>query len=348
MARSGCIYGPTGGLKTTQIKWLARYIADKTGKSTLLLSTDGGGWSSCQPEIDAGMIRAYRCDVVNLPLPILRKISQGYWPESAEETRPDKINLLPMNFNEVGAIAVEGWTSIGAAIMRYLPDAGISVGGEERKKAGANMAFNQSVRVEGQWVAAEFGSNTRGDFGFVQRFVQGINSNLGSLPVEYVLSTALESRSEDDDRSSTYGPSIEGKKATAQCGAWVGDLIHAQDYPVERIVKVPDPADSSKTIDQKTVDLTVRMYFRKHLDPVTGIPFPAKPRVTPEALPALHKRWPGGYFEPKIDGTDSFGSYLAYVDELSRGQADSLKGWRERADAKLGRGPKAVAAPVSK
>ena len=345
MARSGCIYGPTGGLKTTQVKWLARYIAEKTGKCTLLLSTDGGGWSSCQPEIDAGMIRAYRCETANLPLPLLRKISQGYWPKDVDETSPARINLTPINWNEVGGIAVEGWTSIGQAIMRYLPDAGISVGGEDRKKPNANMAFDQAVQVEGQWVRENFGSNTRGDFGFVQRFVNGLVTNFGALPVEYVLYTALESKTEDDDRSTTYGPSIEGKKATAQCGAWVGDLIHAQDYPVVRQVTVPDPADPAKTITQQSVDLTVRMYFRKHLDPVTNLPYPAKPRVTPEKLADLYKRWPGGYFEPKVDGSDSLATYLAFVDELGKGQADSLRGWRERADAKLGRGPKVSVSP---
>lgn len=338
MARSGCLYGATGSLKTSQVKWLARYIYELTGKSTHLLSTDGGGWSSCQPEIDEGIILPYRCDVFNLPLPILRTISQGYWPADPEETHPAKINLIPMDFTKIGAVAIEGWTSIGGAIMRYLPDMGISVGGEERKKSGANMAFTQQIQVNGAWAKTEFGSNTRGDFGFVQRFIQGLTINFGALPIDYVLYTALESKAEDDDRSTTYGPAIEGKKATAACGAWVGDLIHAQDYPIERTVKMPDPSDPTKHIDQKMVDLVVRMYFRKHLDPVTGIPFPAKPRVTPEALPLLLKRFPGGYFEPQIDGVNSFGVYLAYVDELSRGQGDALRTWRAKADAKLGRG----------
>lgn len=340
MARSGCIYSPTGGRKTSQVKDFAHYIAEKTGKATLLLSTDGGGWDPCIPEVAADMIRPYRCEVANLPLVLLRKISQGYWPINLEETDPAKIDLAPINYDEIGGIAVEGWSSISQVVMRYLPDQGISVGGEDRKKPGSNMAFAQAVQVMGRWEPQSFGSNTRGDYGFVQNFLYGLVMNFNSLPVEYVLYTALESKTEDDDRSTTFGPAIAGKKGTRDCGAWVGDLIHGQDYPVVRKEQVPDPSDATKTIEQEIIDLTVRFHFKKHLDPATGIPFPAKARVTPEQIEALMKRFPGGYFEPVIKGdavVDGFGEYLKVVDALGVAQGDQLRGWRQRMDEKLGR-----------
>ena len=337
MARSGCLYGPTGTFKTTQVKRLARYVAKKTGKSTLLLSLDGGGWDSCKPEVSAGMILPYRCETANLPLVLLRKISQGYWPENPEETDPARINLIPIDYSLVGGMAIEGWTSIGATVMRYLPDQGINVGGENRKKADANMAFSQAVQVMGSWQQENFGSNTRGDYNFVLRFLSGFVTNVASLPLEYVLHTALEAKTEDDERSTIYGPAIEGKKGTAQCGAWVGDLIHAQDFPVTRTQEVPDPNDATKTTSQVTVEMMVRFYFRKHLDPVTGLPFPAKPRVTPEKLAELEKRFPGGYFQPTADGADGFDVYLETLDALAESQTDSLKDWRLAADKKLGR-----------
>jgi hypothetical protein len=226
--------------------------------------------------------------------------------------------------------------------MRFLPDQGISVGGEDRKKPGANMAFNSAVQVMGAWEPVTFGSNTRGDYGFVQNFLYGLVMNFNSLPVEYILYTALESKTEDDDRSTTFGPAIAGKKGTRDCGAWVGDLIHGQDYPIVTKEKVPDPQDATKTIEQDTIDLTVRFHFKKHLDPATGIPFPAKARVTPEQITALMKRFPGGYFEPVIKAgevVDGFGTYLQVCDELGSKQGDALKGWREKMDSKLGRLP---------
>lgn len=334
MARSGVVYGPTKSFKTSQIKWFAHYIAELTGKSTLLLSLDGGGWAPCQPEVDAEMIRPYRCEVNVLPLTILRKISQGYWPSDPSETEPSRINLVPINWQEVGAVAFEGWTSAGVCISRYLADKGISVGGEDRTKN--NMMFSLPITVDGTVVQENFGSTTRGDYKFIQNTLNGLVMNFNSLPCEYVLYTALESKTEDDDRSTIYGPAIEGKKGTAQCGAWVGDLIHAQDYQVPRQVQVPNPAGGDPVM-QTVFDITVRYFFKKHPDPSTGILFPAGTRCPPEKIGELEKVYPGGYFEPQADGRHSLGEYLKLVDQLAGQQADSLRGWRERADKMLGR-----------
>lgn len=343
MARSGCIYGPTGSRKTTAIKHFAHYIAERTGKSTGLITLDGGGYAPCEPEVQAGMILPWRVDTATIPLPLLRKASQGYWPADANETDPARINLVPINWKEVGGIAVEGLTSISAVAMRYLPDKGIDVGGEDRAKLGG---FSQPVTVNGQMQQQVFRSNTRGDYGFVQNFLYGLVMNWNSLPAEYVLFTALENKAEDDDRSPVFGPAIAGKKATSQCGAWFGDLLHAQDYPVQRTVRVPDPADPKKLVEQTVLDMTVRFHFLKHPDPATGIPFPCKPRVTPEKIGELLRAYPGGYFEPTPEqGLDL---YLKKVDELAEAQGDALKGWRERMDAKLRPQAKAQAEGVGK
>jgi hypothetical protein len=345
MARSTCIYGATGSRKTTQAKYLARYVYQRTGKATLLLSTDGGGWEPCEPEIQAGLIRPYRVETAELPMIILRKLSQGFWPVDPLETNPGKIDLRPVNWSEIGGYVIEGWSSISQVIMRYLPDKGINVGGEDRNKLGG---FNQSVRVDGQWSKEDFRSNTRGDYGFVQNHLYGLVTNFNSLPVADVLHTALESKTEDDDRSTIFGPQISGKKATAACGSWVGNLIHAQDYIVPRKVSVPDPSDPTKRVDQDLMDTTVRFYFKKHPDPATGIFFPAKPRLTPEKIADLDKRFPGGYFEPATDGRDCLDAYLETLDKLAVGQGDELKTWRDRMDSKLGRGAKPASAVPAK
>jgi hypothetical protein len=332
MARSGIIYAGTGCWKTGQVKRFSHYIADTTGKATLLLSMDGGGWEPCQPEIEAGMIEPFFCDPSFVPLPTLRKISQGYWPLD-HKAAANQVDLVPIDWSRFGGVAVEGWTSIGAAVKRYLSDKNINVGGEDRMKLGG---FEQSIQVAGRVENSSFRSTTRGDYGFVQQFIYGLVMNFNSLPCRYVLYTALESKTEDDDRTTVYGPAIEGKKATAQCGAWVGDMLHAQDYAVERTLMVPNPAKPAERMEQKVMDTVVRFYYKRHPDPTTGIMYPAKPRVTPERIRDLEKEFPGGYFEPGLDW--GFDRYLHTVDKLSAGQADSLKGWRERADERLGRG----------
>ena len=55
MARSGIIYGDSGSLKSTAAKHFSHYIYERTGKKTLLLSMDGGGWGPMEPEIQAGI-----------------------------------------------------------------------------------------------------------------------------------------------------------------------------------------------------------------------------------------------------------------------------------------------------
>src|SRR6266566_2598144 len=54
------LYGPTGSRKTSQIGEFAKYIYEKTGKITRLVSTDGGGWAPIQDLINAGVIDAWR------------------------------------------------------------------------------------------------------------------------------------------------------------------------------------------------------------------------------------------------------------------------------------------------
>jgi hypothetical protein len=333
MARSGVIYGPSGSWKTGMVKQFSHYIAETTGKSTCLFSSDGGGWGPCEPEVEAGMIRAYRCEAAVLPLPMIRKISQGYWPEDTSEIDPTKINMKPMDWNEIGGIAVEGWSSLSNMLMRYAADKGLKFG-----KDDYTGLFNVPIQVNGEWKEEKFGPSTQNHFGFVQNQLYALTTQFLSLPVRYVLFTALESKAEDDDRSTIYGPSIAGKKATAACPSWVGDCIHAQDYAIKRPVKVPNP-EGGDPLETIIVDTTVRMYFKKHPDPATGIMFPAKPRIPPEKIKEFSKEYPYGYFEPTVE--HGFDSYLHLCDKLSKdqSQAESLKGWREKMDQRLGRLP---------
>ena len=329
MARSICLYGPTKRFKTAQAKFFARYIAEVTGKATLLMSADGGGWTPCEPEIAAGMIVPYRIDASTIPLPVIHQIAKGNWPEHPEEDLIAQ-NFMPVDWDRFGGLINEGLTSISQVLMRYLPESGISVGGEDRNKLGG---WADNFMVSGQVVQMHFRSNTRGDYGFVQNQLYSIVSQMNSLPCHAVLHTALDSTTTDDGQV-VGGPDIAGKKATAQCGAWFGDLLHAQDYMVPRKEKVPD-AQTGETVEQVTYDTRVRYYFRPHPDPRTGIVYPAGSRCPPEAIAALEREYPGGYFEPTTAG--GLDEYLKAIDRLSgeASKGDALKSWREKQDARL-------------
>src|SRR5579863_6745198 len=308
MARSGIIYGDSNTGKSTAAKHFSHYIYERTGKCTLLLSMDGGGWGPMQPEIDAGVISAYRCNT-EIPLPTLQYISKGYFPADTNETEATRNNLTPIDWNKFGGFIVEGVTSISEAIMRHLADKQIKTGED------ATSPFHQRVLVEGRVETVTFAGNSKAHFGFAQKSLYSLIMNFIGLPCDYVFFTGLESRAEDDDRTPIYGPQIAGKKATALIPSWVGDCIHAQGTAVRRTVAVPDPADPTKKVDTEIVDTVVRMYFVKHPDPVTNIMFPAKPRVTPGQIPALMERYPGGFFQPGLD--KGFDEDLKFVDELT-------------------------------
>ena len=332
MARSGLVYGPTGNLKTTAVKHFSHYIAKLTGKATLLLSADGGGWAPCQPEIDAGMIVAHRIHPLGVPQ-TLRKVGQGYWPDEAS-------NFHLIDYTRFGGMAVEGWTSIAIALLRYLAEQGIDIGGETRAKLGT---FKAPITVDGMAHEERFWSTTRGDYGEMPKQLNSFVLNVGSLPLEYVLHTALDRIGEDDTRQTIGGPDIPGKASLFAAPQWVGDCIHAQDYPVKRMVKVPKPGGAAKEMeDMEVVQNVVRYHYVTHTDPATGIKYHAKPRVTPEKVTALYGKFPGGFFEPTPEhGLDT---YLEAVDALNAEQAssDTLKDWRAKMDAKMGRGATAA------
>lgn len=339
MAKSGVIYGSTGTFKTTAIAHFARYIAETTGKCTLLFSADGGGWTPCDEEIAVGMIRPYRADLEKIFLPTLVKISRGFWPENPEESDAAKVNFVPIDWSDVGGIAVEGLTSIGNNILLNCAQKQLKTGEDATSK------FSLGILVNGQVENVGFAGNSKGHYQFVHNQLQSMVNQFTSLPCKYVLFTGLDKRGEDDDRKTIYGVATPGKAITDVIPTWVGDYIHAQDYPISKKVRVPPPGRKAneckpeELIDTEVIDVICRYYFKSHPDQHTGILYKAKPRITHGSVRALEKEFPGGYFEPTPEG--GFDIYLRTLDELlKRGLAKedpSLKSWRDRMDAKLGR-----------
>jgi len=328
MARSGIVYGASGSFKTTAIAHLAHYIAETTGKCTLLLSADGGGWEPCREEVTAGMIRPFRIDADVIPLPIVRKVSQGYWPENPDETDIAQVNFIPISWDEVGCIAVEGITSLGTMLMRHCADKNLRTGEEGVSK------FAQPIRVSGQIVNESFAQNSRGHFGFVQNQTYSIVMNFQSLPLAYFFMSGHEKRYTDDGEAQC-GIAAPGKAITPMIPSWFGDCIHAQDYKESYKVKVPD--GKGGMVDEESVRIRCRYYYQKHIDPATGLVYDAKPRVTHSKVHDLEKRFPGGFFIPTPES--GFDEYLRVVDELAKdaAQSDKLKDWRAKLDAKMGR-----------
>src|SRR5271157_115049 len=78
------MYGDSGTGKTSQIGEIAKWHHARTGRITRLISADSG-WDPLMdliitPHNPSGIIEAWNIAYVQNPLPVLIKLSEGYWP----------------------------------------------------------------------------------------------------------------------------------------------------------------------------------------------------------------------------------------------------------------------------
>ncbi len=315
------LYGPTGSRKTSQIGEFAKYIYEKTGKVTRLVSTDGGGWAPIQDLINAGIIDAWR--LVDEPqlLNAVVAASKGAWPKDLKNglRSPGPVFVPTAEARTaamagVGAYAVEGWFSIASAVMRFLIDKGRKINEDIVSKFTEQSDFGEF----------SFGAPSRGHYGFVQSFILDIIRNFSSLPVERVLYTSLEGKGEDKlTKGLQYGPAVAGSAITAAIPQYVGDCLHFEDYVEEGQA---DPANPK----QKLIETKVRCWFQSHPDVQTGVMWPAKARLVPSKVPEF-KRLMGesGYF---VLGQKSLRDYLYTQDRMLDTSTDEAKKWKEQVD----------------
>jgi|SRR5579872_165640 len=341
MADIICCYGSSGAGKTSQLLFLARYAYKKWRKTSRLASCDGGGWKPLDPAVEAKLIEPWNVSALENPRSVLRKLSQGYWPKIAMTGGKAHLVLVEDTAalrDHIGVMAFEGLTSVANIIMRDALNKQMVVAGDQAGSKGA-IQFDESVTLAAlggaETVTKEkYSFATPGNYNDAQRAVFDFCNNSRSLPCPLVYWTALESRGEEEDtKRSIIGPAVIGKAMTAQVGAWVGDLLRADDF----YVNVPDPThkltdDEKKAgVKQRQMQITkVRIWFIRHPDPVTGMLFPAKPRVAPNVIPKLLEVYPGGYFEPTTEaGIDA---YLEVVDRLQAAAGGNLRDWMKSID----------------
>lgn len=297
------VYGETGTFKTSNVGRFARYIYEKTGKPTRLVSADGGGWMPVQAEIDAGIIDALRIVEAEQPLPLLRKLGQGYWPVDGK--------LQLSSLDTVGAYAVEGLTSIPMLLLRHLVKTGRKVSEEVIGK------FEEQIEVDGKKVSEFFSAPSRSHYGFIQNFTLDMLASFRALPVERVLFTAHEGKGSDDiTNQMVYGPATVGKAITDRIPSEVGDLLHFYAVPVSA------GAGKSK--------LEVRCYLDKHPDTQTQIIWPAKTRLQPEQLGEFSKKWPEKCFPLTLD--QGIEAYLQFQDDSRLNTGATTADWKASID----------------
>jgi hypothetical protein len=343
MAEIVCVFGGSGAFKTAQAHFFAKYIYQRYGRITQLASCDGGGWKPLEPDIEAGLIEAWGISSLENPRSVMRKLSQGFWPKVT--TAPDGTQRLVLapptaeTWKRVGLRVHEGLTSTANVIMRDALNRQLVVSGDQRGEKGA-IQFDEKVQTldamgKETTSTEKYSFATQGNYNDAQRAVYDFATNYRSLPCPYVYLTALEARGEEEDtRKTIIGPAVIGKAMTAQVGAWVGDLIHAEDFfedvpdPTHKPPTTPAPAGwRARTMQQ----VKARYWFIRHPDPVTGMLFPAKPRVAPERVKDLLDVFPGGYFVPTM--TSGIDAYLEVVERIQAAAGGDMREWMKQQDA---------------
>lgn len=154
---------------------------------------------------------------------------------------PKRMRLIN-GMEDIGAVAFEGLTAIGAMLMNRL--------------RSTDTGGGRSIKDEGYTISAP-GQQHYGD---AQAHLQQMAVDVRKIPVPIVLWTALELRGNDDGYGKPiYGPALPGKKLTALCIPWFTDVIHLEGESAGK--------------DPKGVDLIKRVLYLSEHFPADTKPF---------------------------------------------------------------------------
>ena len=259
MKRNQLLYGAGASGKSTRLAEASEYVFKKFGKKTRVVNADGGGTTSAfQHLIDHGVAEVWDIDLwaeQRSIFDLLDLATKGWWPTDlatpGSSLAPSVIEnlicpscggslgsrgsgfstpkqcticsasmgagVLPKLLREVnppdlGLICFEGLTAFGELMLRRLRSVDSS-GGNTIK--------------DGEYKVASPGQQ---HYGMAQSYIAQYVSNSRQLPVDLVIWTALELRS-DDDGKPLYGPALPGKALTAKCIPWFTDVLHLDMLP---------------------------------------------------------------------------------------------------------------------
>lgn len=284
--KAGLIYGPSDTGKTSQFGFMAEWIYRKYGKTTRLISADGGGWAPLAAHIELGIIEPYSVLDSPAPLETLSFLLQGHWPY--KDGKPVKLGTrdsepTSTTWDKVGAYGIEGLYSISTLLMQFL-----SNNGQLASMAGGAQAKGQGVLSQ-----IKDGSDTwtQAGVGFYNFILQKMGKYViqsSALPVHKVLWTSLigvyeRRKGEEVIEHGPWGPLMVGQQGIRVVPQWFGDLIHFDI--VHEAVIAEDRPDRNKSVPAAkvgTVQKKVRAYLKSHTHHKDGELVPAKPRVPPD------------------------------------------------------------------
>lgn len=328
-------YSESGGTKTTQAWFVAKYVYERWGLLTLWISADGGGWKPVADEgaIELGIVNAL--DVRGRPriLADMRKLVKGWWPQKYYvDGKRYKLNgdalpmqrLKPEDAARIGCIVIEGFYSLAEAFKGHIAEHGAGIGGGQD---GRPWTYEEDDEV--------FGGTGKQHYLMIQNELYKLAMTVASLPntkdenavrmpnLKFVVWTSLVGKGEGKNTVTKYGPQVAGSAVTTHCPQWLGDCLHIHKFSKVRI---------EEETNIQAVENFPCAFFLEHPDPETGIPYLAKPRVAPSAYNTLLKEFPGGYVA--LDTKRGITPYFEAIERLSGLAKNKLSKWKEGVDAK--------------
>lgn len=344
MAKSFLIYADTGVGKTSTLIGLAKWIYERTGKISRIITNDLGGIGPIEREglIEAGIVSVHKC-AGDSPKTLAnwRKLSRGWWPTVEVEMVPQldsegiiigdpiqkkvrKLRAAPELLKNVGLTFVENLTTISEQLMGHLVKQEVIA---EDGKVSSIGPQGSSGRYEEDGEVV--GGNSKGHYNIVQVEVRQLVSNFHTLPdpmlvgwTAYVGKGMIKRTGE-----SCYVPQLAGEAKNHLVPGWVGDCFHLQDIPEIR-------GSDGEIIRSKEV----RAYFTNHVDQAggidigEGIQYKAKSRMGLSDIHLLEERFPGGFIPLGVEKGQGLDQYFRWIDERGDSNLVGLMDWKKKID----------------
>jgi hypothetical protein len=249
-------YGASGVGKSTQARYLAKYVHDIYKLRTRFICTDGGSlWEALADYVEAGFVDTLLVPAASdfNPFAIMNKIAKGMWPEGGIVNRPTPKKIgndtryetntkwLPWTDHETDTIGLIVTDSLTGYSSMLLNDFAI-----KSNRKGSDPG--NSGEEEGE----KFGSNTLTHYGDVQTTIKNYINAVVALPCPFSYFTALEDGGTENVtgvKRPVFGPQIAGNAATGELPKMVTNCFHLQAEGVgaERKVRAfyddhPDPS----------------------------------------------------------------------------------------------------------
>jgi hypothetical protein len=251
--RNILLYGAGAVGKSTRLAEASKYVFEQTGKKTRVVNADGGGTRSAfQHLVDRNIAEVWDVDLWDASgiFSTLDFATKGWWPADldvpnspllpavkewrkcpgcAKDTGGKSFSMVKVcekcgmafgagevvpvqrdlvnGAEEVGLYAFEGLTAFGDLMLQRV---------STLDPGGGNKILDGEFRVT---------SPGQQHYGMAQKYIRAYVANSRRIPVDMIMWSALELRS-DDDGKPLYGPALPGKKLTSMCVPWFTDVLH--------------------------------------------------------------------------------------------------------------------------